>query len=208
MWAQKFSGNPSFVGNPNLVPERFAGVDLIYSYEVKRWRASADAFYTRVKDLITSVGANYANQGASMYEGLELDGQYSVSKPVRLNAGYSYIDPVRSETSASFLTDGKITDVPTHTLRYGVDVKPIESVTMSLTGRTYTETKVADPITGNTTLPPVTVLDASIKYTIQAWDLQVLVKNLTNNSYELGGTVIRPLARQGIDVEGIVGYKF
>ena len=78
MWAHKNSGNPSFVGNPSMEPERFTGVDLIYSYETKRWKASADAFYTRVKDLITAVGANYANQGASMYEGLELNGNTAV----------------------------------------------------------------------------------------------------------------------------------
>ena len=82
---------------------------------------------------------------------------------------------------------------------------------MSLTGRTYTAMKVVDAVTGDSTLPPVTVLDASVRYVIQAWDLQLLVKNLTNNSYELGSTstsATRPLARQGVDVEGIVGYKF
>ena len=125
-----------------------------------------------------------------------------------MNAGYSYIDPVRSQTSASFLTDGKNHRYPNPYLPIWSGCQADQNVTMSLTGRTYSETRVADSITGNTRVPAVTVLDASVRYVIRAWDLQLLVKNLTNNSYELGGTAVRPLARQGIDIEELWGINF
>jgi iron complex outermembrane receptor protein len=101
------------------------------------------------------------------------------------------------------LAGDRIKNIPQHTFRYGLRLEPAAGLVLSIWGRAYTATRTSDPITGKNTIAPVALLDASLMYTWRKVTLQVIGNNLTNRYYEIGGTVPRPLARPGLDVQGV-----
>jgi iron complex outermembrane receptor protein len=220
MWAHKRANDGNFLGNPDLSPETFEGVDFIVAYASKHATASVDAFYNNVKGLINSVRQmdpqtmmlsnryQYLNSADSRYMGVEAAGDAQVVGPLRLFGSYSYIRPDVDHTSASLLVGDRIKDIPHHTMRYGVRVDPLKQLTLSVWGRTYMETKTADSITMEPTIPAVALFDASVMYTYQQFTFQLIGTNLTDRYYERGGAVARPLARQGLNIEGAISAKF
>jgi hypothetical protein len=101
-------------------------------------------------------------------------------------------------------------------VRYSLRVDPpgLNGLTCSLWGRFTAATKTMDPIlhpapqSGFADMPPVFLLDGSVVYAWNKLTLQLLATNLFDTYYERGGTVPRPLARNGFMVEGSAAYRF
>jgi outer membrane receptor for ferrienterochelin and colicins len=222
MWAHKRANDGNFQGNPNLKPETFEGVDFIVAYGSKKASASVDAFYNDVNGLINSVRQidpatnmlgskyQYLNSANSRYMGVEAAGDVQTTKWLRLLGSYSHIRPDTNpdQTSASLLVGESIKDIPHHTIRYGLRLDPTSKLSFSAWGRAYLETKTADPITMESSIPAVALFDASLMYNWQQFTFQVIGTNLTNRYYERGGAVARPLARERLNIEGAVTAKF
>jgi hypothetical protein len=118
--------------------------------------------------------------------------------------------------------EGKILDIPQHTVRFGVKVDPIPNLTLTVWGRFTPETWTLDPILNPqpastipgmknweyTPNPAVVVVDAAVMYTWNKLALQLIAQNVGDTYYERGGTVPRPLARNGLMIEGMVSYQF
>jgi len=51
-------------------------------------------------------------------------------------------------------------------------------------------------------------MDMTMNYTLKDFDFQLILSNLFDKYYEVGGAVNRPLARPGRAVELSVGWKF
>jgi outer membrane receptor protein involved in Fe transport len=215
MWAHKRANDGNFVGSPNLAPEDFTGYDFIVAYGDKRASATVDVFYNRVKGLINAVNTpgsatyTYLNSGNSVYMGAEFSAEGQLLPWLRLQGSYSYIRPDSnpSRTTPSLLYGDEIKDIPSSTFRYGLRLDPIPRLSASVWGRAYVATKTTDPLSSDT-IPAVAVLDASVSYTWPRLTLQVVATNLTDRYYERGGTVARPLARMGINAEGVVAIRF
>lgn len=211
MWSHAQSRDPNFQGNPNLSPESFDGYELALRYEIPHSLvAELDLFNNDVHDLINSnpTSKTYENSGRQVYRGFDASVQYPVLRSLKLNASYSLIMPDAQATTASLLLGGKIKSIPQHTFRYGLWYQPLQNLSVVLWGRTYGKTQVSDVITGNTVLDPATTIDASVRYTWKDWEFQVIGTNLLNASYAIGGTISRPMPQPGINVEGLVAYKF
>jgi iron complex outermembrane receptor protein len=230
-WAHRRAGDFDFMGNPNLKPETFRGGDAIAMYQGKRLAASLDLYLDRVDGLINAVRDStsnvfsYLNTGTSVYMGLDATVEAQLTSWLRMNGGYSFIRPDEKRTVVApgvpaLVADGNILDIPTHTLRYGLRLDPRKDLTLSLWGRYTGATSTDDPILhpvpprpdgtalALSTLPPVFLLDASAVYTWKRLLLRLLVTNLTDRYYERGGTVPRPLARNGRMVEATAAYRF
>jgi outer membrane receptor protein involved in Fe transport len=236
MWAHKRSGISTFQGNPDLGPEVFHGVHLVGMWDFRKvLSTTVDVYYAELGGLINQVPVagttmnTYRNFGRAPYAGFDLSAGVSAVDTPRLklsfNVAYSLIrpvtaridEPVIDETTSkklTFLTNGSISNVPTHTLRYGLRVEPLARLVLAIWGRLYSPIETVDPILGDAsnsrarTLPVIALLDAAATYSIRGFDLQLLLRNLTNCDYELGGTTPRPLPRMGLSVEGMVGYTF
>jgi hypothetical protein len=127
----------------------------------------------------------------------------------RLQGSHSFIMPDATKTSDSLLVNGKyIKNIPHHTFRYGVRIDPSPRLSLSVWGRSYLVTKTADPIMMQDTIPAVALFDASVAYTWRMMTFQLIGTNLGNTYYERGGTVARPLAREGLNIEGALAMKF
>jgi iron complex outermembrane receptor protein len=226
MWAHKRAANADFMGDPTLKPETFQGGDLVAVFQNKRVSATADLYYNVVnrlinapRDLTTNTFA-YRNTGKSTYYGADLSGDVQILSWLRANGGYSYIAPRQGKTSTVFPVPSQLSrdresilSIPTHTLRYGLRFDPLPSFSLSVWGRATSETRTNDPIlfgdaNPETRLHRVFLLDASASYLWERLTLQLVGTNLTNRYYERGGTVPRPLARNGILVEALVAYQF
>jgi outer membrane receptor protein involved in Fe transport len=205
MWAHKRANDGFFVGNPALAPESFEGLDFIAAYADRRGSATVDVFYNRVEGLINSVTtgkqAMYENTGMSLYLGSEVAVEAQLARWLRLQGSHSYIRPISADTSPSLRLGDQIKNVPSHTLRYGVRLEPMPGLALSVWGRAYATTRTVDTITGDLRIPAVALFDASATYTWRKVTLQLIGNNLTDRHYEVGGTVPRPLARQGLDLQ-------
>jgi outer membrane receptor protein involved in Fe transport len=205
MWAHKRANDGFFVGNAKLQPESFEGLDFIVAHADRRGSATVDLFYNRVQGLINSVTmgkqADYENTGMSLYLGSELAGEVQVTRWLRLQGSHSYIRPISSQTSPSLRLGDELKNIPAHILRYGLRLEPMAGLSLSLWGRAQAATRTVDTITGDLRIPAVALFDASATYTFRTVTLQLIANNLTDRHYEIGGTVPRPLARQGLDVQ-------
>ncbi len=77
--------HPGLQGNPNLVPETVATLNLQASYQTRRFLASVDYFHSRQKDLIVEDAAFYPTQyvnlnSAATFQGVDAESKYYFSK--------------------------------------------------------------------------------------------------------------------------------
>jgi outer membrane receptor protein involved in Fe transport len=214
MWAHKRANDGNFVGSPDLLPESFTGVDLVVAFGDRRGTASVDLFYNEVDGLINAVRdlqdpriSRYQNSADAAYYGVEIAADRQVVRWLRLQGSYSFLRPRRAQTSPSLLAGGHIKDIAHHTLRYGVRLQALAGLDMNVWGRAYSATRTVDPITMATEVPAVALLDASVGYTVGRVTFQLVGNNLTDAYYERGGTTPRPLARERMNVDGVVSIR-
>jgi outer membrane receptor protein involved in Fe transport len=221
-YGHRLSSDPQFVGNRNLAPETFRGGDLIALYQLRRLALMGDLYVNRVDRLISVVdrvdGGDYKNSGPSLYLGFDATAEAQVVPWLRLGAGYSLIrsahDDVQVMGMRPLVQGGDILDIPRHTLRYSLRLDPpaVKGLTCSVWGRFTARTRTLDPILSpppaSPSTPAVFLVDAAAVYTRGRLTLQLVASNLLDTYYERGGTVPRPLARNGFMVEGAVAYAF
>lgn len=77
-------GGPSLIGNPNLLPEEVATVDVRLGYEGDRVEAGIGYFHSHLTNDIEEVNATtngmYENVGQITFQGVQLDGKWYVRK--------------------------------------------------------------------------------------------------------------------------------
>ncbi|HEY0708630.1 MAG TPA: TonB-dependent receptor [Polyangia bacterium] len=216
MWAHKRAQDPNFQGNSALNPESFEGYDLVVAYGDKRLSGTIDLFYNKVDDLINGIpqvsGAfsRYENAAKSLYLGAEIAGAGQVTSWLRLEGSYSYLQPATSATNTTptLLIGDSIKHIPSHTYRYGLRLDPHPKLSLQVWGRATSTTQSEDNVTGRGRLPAVALLDATVSFMWRQLTLQLIGTNLTNRYYERGGTgLARPLAREGISIEGAITLK-
>lgn len=210
-WVHTRSGDPSFLGNPNLDPERFQGLDVIADYNRGPLSLSVNYFMNTIRGLISQVGVEYNNIGKQDYKGVDTMLNYRLTQALALTASHSYIDS-EGGTTAAHLLRGEIKSVPSNAYRYGLRLSsPEGKLVWSAWGRTYSHVNVTDTVTGMTAIPSWTTLDTSVTWqATSALDLRALATNVTDKGYEIGqaGSAARPLPRHGIGWELAAGYKF
>ena len=84
-------GGPSLIGNPNLVPEKVATIDVELGYQGNRFQAGIDYFHSVqtdniVQSNVTTTGT-YMNLGRTTFNGVEADGKYYFQKLLPLGLG-------------------------------------------------------------------------------------------------------------------------
>jgi outer membrane receptor protein involved in Fe transport len=222
-YGHRLSNDPEFVGNKNLAPETFRGGDLIALYQ-QRWLAlMGDVYINRVDRLINAVmpgtaggSGSYQNSGPSLYLGFDSSAEAQVTPWLRLGAGYSLIRSAHDDVPGvrTLVDHGDILDIPRHTVRYSLRVDPpqLRGLTGTVWGRLTTDTKTIDsvllPPPSLTRVPAVFLIDTCLVYTWSRLTLQLLATNILDTYYERGGTLPRPLARNGFMVEASVAYRF
>jgi len=115
---QSYSPSPSFLGNPNLEPERSRGFDVGLEQRFARDRASVELTYfaNHFDDLISlgpfdpvTFNAQYENIGETRASGIELSGTAIVHGGFRVSSAYTYLDSkvIRSTSSSPIFAPGK-----------------------------------------------------------------------------------------------------
>jgi vitamin B12 transporter len=115
---QSYSPSPSFLGNPNLKPERSRGFDVGLEQRFAGDRAAIEATYfaNHFDDLISlgpfdpvTFNAQYENIGETRASGLELAGTAIVNAGLRFNGAYAFLDSkvIRSISSSPIFAPGQ-----------------------------------------------------------------------------------------------------
>ena len=89
----------SFVGNPDIRPESSRGGDISLRYSTERLGGSLTYFRQRLKDEIVDVfdpdtflSSTVNADGKSKRQGVEIEGFYYHSEPLRLTVAYAWLD--------------------------------------------------------------------------------------------------------------------
>jgi vitamin B12 transporter len=115
---QSYSPSPSFLGNPNLKPERSRGFDVGLEQRFAGDRAAIEATYfaNHFDDLISlgpfdpvTFNAQYENIGETRASGLELAGTAIFNAGIRLGGAYTFLDSkvIRSISSSPIFAPGR-----------------------------------------------------------------------------------------------------
>jgi vitamin B12 transporter len=118
LFIQSYSPVPSFLGNPDLKPERSRGLDVAIEQRFAGDRASVEATYfaNHFDDLISlgpfdpvTFDSRYENIGETRADGIELAGTAIVARGLRLSGGYTLLDSkvVRSTSSSPIFAPGQ-----------------------------------------------------------------------------------------------------
>jgi len=118
LFIQSYSPSPSFLGNPNLKPERSRGFDVAVEQRFARDRVGIEATYfsNHFDDLISlgpfdpvTFAAQYENIGETRASGLELSGTAIVRGGLRVGGAYTLLDSkvIRSTSSSPIFAAGK-----------------------------------------------------------------------------------------------------
>ena len=118
LFVQSYSPSPSFLGNPDLKPERSRGFDVGLEQRFAGDRVAVDAIYfaNHFDDLISlgpfdpvTFNARYENIGETRASGLELAGTAIVGGALRLSGGYTLLDSkvIRSISSSPIFAPGR-----------------------------------------------------------------------------------------------------
>jgi vitamin B12 transporter len=118
LFIQSYSPSPSFLGNPNLAPERSRGFDAGVEQRFAGDRAALELTYfaNHFDDLISlgpfdpvTFNAQYENIGETRASGLELVGTAIVNGGFRLTGGYTLLDSkvIRSISSSPIFAPGR-----------------------------------------------------------------------------------------------------
>jgi len=118
LFIQSYSPSPSFLGNPDLAPERSRGFDVGIEQRFAGDRAAVEATYfaNHFDDLISlgpfdpvTFNATYENIGETRASGLELAGTAIIKGGFRLVGGYTLLDSkvIRSISSSPIFAPGQ-----------------------------------------------------------------------------------------------------
>jgi outer membrane cobalamin receptor len=108
---QSFSLNPSFLGNPDLKPERSRTFDLGIEQRLAKDRVRLDLtwFANRYRNIISTrttsfnpFQSQYFNIGLTRARGIEASGDVALMNGIRARAGYTFLDSKILESTSTF----------------------------------------------------------------------------------------------------------
>jgi vitamin B12 transporter len=118
LFIQSYSSSPSFLGNPDLKPERSRGFDIAIEQRFAGDRAAIEATYfaNHFDDLISlgpfdpvTFAAQYQNIGETRASGVELGGTAFIGRALRVDGAYTWLDGkvIRSISSSPIFAPGR-----------------------------------------------------------------------------------------------------
>lgn len=123
-------GGPSLLGNPGLVPEKVATVDVELRYQGKRLEAGVDYFHSKQSDIIvqsnvTTAGI-YMNLESATFNGVEGEAKYYFQKYFYATGSFNYQFDISGSTS------GPIAPIPNWGAKAGISYEGSNGLTIGL----------------------------------------------------------------------------
>ena len=176
-------GRFTIFGNPDLEPETNLSYEAGFEYRQGSWSAHATAFQNDVDNLIQAIcvtgcsgapGArwSYENVDEARIRGIEIGGGVDLPWHMKLDANYTYLDPIDRTTGE------RLTDRSTHAASATLAWTPLENLTTSLRVNYVGAQKTT---TDSGRQPAYTLVSAYANYDVnQRTTLQLGVENITD----------------------------
>lgn len=213
-----------FGSNPNLVPMRSQNYEIGAKAQLQGWLdASLNLFYTPVRDEIlfvvtdpeTFTGRN-ENISRTLRRGIEatLKARYGqwLDGFINYTATKSTFDTDVLLFSGQVKKGDELPLVPRNRVAMGVNVHPIDKLTLSLAG-TYVGSQflLNDEPNQGKKLAQYFVLNQRLAYEWTNWQVYLTINNLTNRKYSTFGVVSREpffVPAPGTNVFGGVTFRY
>jgi outer membrane receptor protein involved in Fe transport len=193
-------GNNLTEANPGLTPEELYGAELGVGQSRDNFSWDVTGFFNKLHDAITNVTVAHGpiavpglgvvpagglliqrrNAGNIVAHGIEAEAHWQAVDWLALRGAFDYVDAhVEGGTQAPQLTGKRPAQAPRFTLTGGIDVTPLERLTVTADLR-YESTRFADD-QNTLSLAPATTVDARISYRLwQGLSAYVAGDNLFN----------------------------
>jgi outer membrane receptor for ferrienterochelin and colicins len=123
-------GGPSLIGNPNLLPEKVATIDIGLSFQGSRFQAGADYFHSRLtNDIILANVTNagtYMNLGSATFQGGQLEAKYYLRKNLFLMGSALY------QVNHDDYGNSNITPIANYGAKLGISYESAGGLTLSV----------------------------------------------------------------------------
>lgn len=181
--ARAGGGRFTIVGNPDLEPEANLSFEAGFEYQQGIWSARAMAFQNDVENLIQAIcvvrctgapGATwtYKNVDEARIRGIEIGGGVEMPWNMRLDANYTYLDPVDKSTGE------RLPGRSSHAANATFGWSPIENLTTSLRVNYVGSQKTT---TNSGRQPAYTLVSAYADYDFnEHTTLQLGIENITD----------------------------
>ena len=193
-------------GNRDLKPEKVSSIEMGYRKEVRGGYFGANLFYNKVTGLIDTVPITFAPSPpfpagialSSSYKnilnasvlGMELEGEFRISKGVRALANYSYQD-------AEYDQGSRVDFSPRHKANLGIQAN-LSSRVDGYLGVHFVGSSTYQSPTGLQTNPAYTRVDARLGYRFgppqRSWTVSAVVTNLFDDKHLEVPVVTLPVA--------------
>ncbi len=185
------TGNSTLLGNPDLVPEILVGGELSWEWvgqlsrlQVHLYRSEIDGVQSRVESDSDPNVYFYKNLGTARSQGVELTGDFRLSRHLSVSGAYTFADSVITEDPNRELVGNWAIEVPRHSgsvsLRYISDGGTRAELRALALGRSYSD---ADNLALS---PGHEVVDLSFSRPIRSGlDGYVVVENVFDEGYYL-----------------------
>lgn len=121
-------GGPSLLGNPNLVPEKVATVDVELRYQANRLEAGIDYFHSKQSDIIVqsnvTAAGTYMNLESATFNGVEGEAKYYFHKYFYVTGSFAHQFDIDGGTG------GPITPIPNWGAKAGVSYEGSNGLTI------------------------------------------------------------------------------
>jgi outer membrane receptor for ferrienterochelin and colicins len=181
--ARAGGGRFTVIGNPDLEPETNLSFEAGFEYQQGIWSARAMAFQNDVENLIQAVcvvrctgapGATwtYENVDEARIRGVEVGGGVDLPWNMRLDANYTYLDPIDKTTGE------RLPDRSNHSANATFAWSPIENLMTSLRVNNVGPQKTT---TASSKQPAYTLVSAYANYDFnEHTTLQLGIENITD----------------------------
>ena len=182
-FTEQFSvNNPVTQGNPNLDPETINTVELAFDYQATQdLRTKLNVFWYGYEQIIRTVpdaqGQTFQNTGNQNGYGLELEGQWNVSRNVQLLANYAL------QISEDDTTGQDVGFAPTHQLYGRADWQFLPSWNLDVQANWIADRK-RPPGDGRNQISNYVTFDMTLRGEdiFDSWGVSASVRNLFNSS--------------------------
>lgn len=182
-------GRFTIVGNPHLEPETNLSFEAGFEYQEGIWSARATAFQNEVENLIQTVciarcsasagsTRTYENVDEARIRGIELGGGVELPWNMRLDANYTFLDPIDKSTGE------RLADRSRHMANATLAWSPLDSLTTSLKAQYVGSQEYDETVRGATIKrkrSDYTILSAYADYRFnENASLQFGIENITD----------------------------
>jgi outer membrane receptor protein involved in Fe transport len=190
MYRNNQTGNSLVIGNPYLKPETLVGGEAGYEWAGDHARVEVNLYRSTIDGLVSRAHVNgqpanvfqNVNLGTARAQGLELIGEWRMSRRWSMNAGYTLADSTIVEDPDPAIVGNMIPEVSKHVGSLGVKFRGDRGTNVDVRGRVVS--RQYGEAANQAVAPAHRIVDLSASQQVRSWlDVYATLENVFDQGY-------------------------